>query len=209
MDKKGNLIVFEGIDGSGKSTQIKLLADRLKEHGILVETTAEPSEGPIGVMIRQILTGERKMDNRVIAALFAADRLDHILNEEQGLLGKIENGTTVICDRYYFSSYAYNGVDMPMDWVIAANSQSSRLLKPTVNIFIDLDPDIALERIVRNRQRTELFEKKSRLEAVRENYFKVFEDMQEETVVIVDGNQTPEVMAEEIWQKVKGYFCSC
>ena len=158
-------------------------------------------------MIRQILTGERKMDNRVIAALFAADRLDHILNEEHGLLNKIENGTTVICDRYYFSSYAYNGVDMPMEWVIAANSQSSRLLKPTVNVFIDLDPDVALERIARNRQRTELFEKKSRLEKVRENYFEVFEKMQDETVIIIDGNQAPEMMAEEIWQKIKGYLC--
>ena len=207
MDKKGKFIVFEGIDGSGKSTQIRFLADKLKEAGIPYEITAEPSEGPIGVMIRQILTGECKMDNRVIAALFAADRLDHILNEEDGLLHKIENGTTVICDRYYFSSYAYNGVDMPMEWVISANSQSSRLLKPTVNIFIDLDPDTALERIARNRQRTELFEKKSRLEKVRENYFEVFEKMQDEMVVIIDGNQTPEAMAEEIWQKIRGYIC--
>ncbi|MDD6441591.1 MAG: dTMP kinase [bacterium] len=207
MDNKGKFIVFEGIDGSGKSTQIKFLADKLKEAKIAYEITAEPSEGPVGVMIRQILTGERKMDNRVIAALFAADRLDHILNEEHGLLNKIENGTTVICDRYYFSSYAYNGVDMPMEWVIAANSQSSRLLKPTVNVFIDLDPDVALERIARNRQRTELFEKKSRLEKVRENYFEVFEKMQDETVIIIDGNQAPEMMAEEIWQKIKGYLC--
>lgn len=207
MDNKGKFIVFEGIDGSGKSTQINYLADKLKKAGIPCETTAEPSEGPVGVMIRQILTGERNMDNRVIAALFAADRLDHILNEEYGILGKIENGTTVICDRYYFSSYAYNGVDMPMEWVIAANSQSSRLLKPTVNVYIDLDPDTALERIARNRQRTELFEKKSRLEKVRENYFEVFEKMQDETVVIIDGNQAPEVMAEEIWQKIRGYIC--
>lgn len=207
MDKKGKFIVFEGIDGSGKSTQIQFLVDRLKAEGIPCETTAEPSEGPIGVMIRQILTGERKMDNKVIAALFAADRLDHILNEENGMLAQIEKGTTVVCDRYYFSSYAYNGVDMPMEWVIAANLQSSKLLKPTVNVFIDLDPDTALERIAKNRQCTELFEKKSRLEAVRKNYYEVFEQMQDETVVIIDGNQTPEAMAEEIWRKIKEYLC--
>ena len=207
MDKKGRFIVFEGIDGSGKSTQIQFLVDRLKAEGIPCETTAEPSEGPIGVMIRQILTGERKMDNKVIAALFAADRLDHILNEENGMLAQIEKGTTVVCDRYYFSSYAYNGVDMPMEWVIAANLQSSKLLKPTVNVFIDLDPDTALERIAKNRQCTELFEKKSRLEAVRKNYYEVFEQMQDETVVIIDGNQTPEAMAEEIWRKIKEYLC--
>ena len=92
MDSKGKFIVFEGIDGSGKSTQINFLVNKLKEAGISYYTTAEPSDGPIGVMIRQILTGERKMDNKVIAALFAADRLDHILNEENGILNKIENG---------------------------------------------------------------------------------------------------------------------
>ena len=157
-------------------------------------------------MIRQILTGERKMDNKAIAALFAADRLDHILNEENGMLGKIEKGTTIICDRYYLSNCAYNGVDMPMDWVIAANSQSVNILRPTVNVFIDLDPDIALERIRKNRQKTELFEKKSRLEKVRQNYFDVFGKMKDENVVIIDGNQTPEVMAEEIWERIKGYI---
>lgn len=203
---KGKFIVFEGIDGSGKSTQIRFLTERLAQSGVVYETTAEPSDGPIGVMIRQILTGERKMDNKVIAALFAADRLDHILNEENGLLSKIESGTTIICDRYYLSSYAYNGVDMPMEWVISANSQSSKLLKPTVNIFIDLDPDTALERIAKNRQRTELFEKKSRLEKVRDNYFDIFTKLKDENVIIIDGKQEPEVMAEEIWQKVKGYF---
>lgn len=207
MNSKGKFIVFEGIDGSGKSTQIQFLVDRLSAAGIPCETTAEPSEGPIGVMIRQILTGERKMDNKVIATLFAADRLDHILNEENGMLAQIEKGITVICDRYYFSSYAYNGVDMPMEWVIAANSQSSKLLKPTVNVFIDLDPDTALERIAKNRQHTELFEKKSRLEKVKENYYEVFEKMKDETIVIIDGNQTPEAMAEEIWQKIKEYVC--
>lgn len=205
MDR-GKFIVFEGIDGSGKSTQIQFLTDRLKREGIVCETTAEPSEGPIGVMIRQILTGERKMDNRVIAAMFAADRLDHILNEESGMLKKIEQGTTVVCDRYYLSNCAYNGVDMPMDWVMAANSQSIQILRPTVTVFVDLDPDVALDRIRKNRQKTELFEKKSRLEKVRKNYFDMFEIVKDENIVIIDGNQPPEVMAEEIWDKIKGFI---
>ncbi len=106
----GVLIAFEGIDGSGKSTQIRLLAERLREKRISFYTTMEPSDAPIGSMIRQILTGRMQADPKVIAALFTADRLDHLLNDVNGVVRKIENGTVVLMDRYYFSSYAYQSV---------------------------------------------------------------------------------------------------
>ena len=161
--KKGKFIAFEGIDGSGKSTQIRLLANKLKEIGVYCYTTMEPTDSPIGSLIHQIMTGRIKTDNKVIAGLFVADRLDHLLNDVNGVLSKIMEGTTVITDRYYFSSYAYHSVDMPMDWVIQANAQSKELLQPTVTIFIDVNPDNAVERIAKNRFHQELFEKKSRL----------------------------------------------
>lgn len=126
MDK-GNFIAFEGIDGSGKSTQIRLLSERMKAEGICCYTTMEPTDSPIGSLIHQIMTGRIKTDNKVIAALFAADRLDHLLNDVDGIVHKINEGITVLTDRYYFSSYAYHSVDMPMDWVIKANEQSSNL----------------------------------------------------------------------------------
>lgn len=205
--EKGVFIAFEGIDGSGKSTQLALLSERVKETGRRCYTTAEPSEGPIGNMIRQILKGRIKADNRVIAGLFAADRLDHLLNEVDGVLAKLEQGITVLTDRYYFSSYAYHSVDVPMDWVIKTNEQSSELLRPTVTVFIDVDPDVALERISRNRFRTELFEKRSRLVLTREKYLEAFEKLKdEENVLVVDGNQSPEKIAEDIWENVKLYF---
>lgn len=205
--KKGNFIAFEGIDGSGKSTQIGLLTERLKKEGICCYTTMEPTNGPIGSLIRQIMTGRIKTDNKAIAGLFVADRLDHLLNELDGIVAKIEEGATVISDRYYFSSYAYHSVDMPMEWVIKANEQSSMILRPTVNIFIDVDPDAALERIARNRFRQELFEKRSRLVAVRENYKKAFELLAgEEKYAVIDGNQSKEAIADEIWEAVRGYF---
>ena len=204
---KGIFIAFEGIDGSGKSTQIQLLAERLQKEGILCYQTCEPSTGPIGSMTRQILTGRLKTDNRVIAAMFAADRLDHLLNDVNGIVDKVNNGVTVITDRYYFSSYAYHSVDVPMDWVIKTNEQSSQILRPDVNIFIDIDADTAMERINKNRFHTELFEKKSRLEKVRENYLKSFELLKdEENVVIIDGTQTVEEIAEQIWEKVKVFL---
>lgn len=205
--KKGKFIAFEGIDGSGKSTQIALLADRLKQSGIRCYPTMEPTDSPIGSLIHQVMTGRMKMDNRVIAALFAADRLDHLLNDIDGILHKINEGITVLTDRYYFSSYAYHSVDMPMEWVIKANEQSSEILRPAVTVFIDVDPNTALERIAKNRFRQELYEKKSRLVKVRENYERAFGLLEkEENYVIIDGSQTKERIAGMVWDAVKGYF---
>ena len=204
---KGIFIAFEGIDGSGKSTQIQMLANRIQEEGIRCYQTCEPSSGPIGSLTRQILTGRIKTDNRVIAAMFAADRLDHLLNEVDGIVAKIEDGITVITDRYYFSSYAYHSVDVPMDWVIKTNEESAKVLRPDVTVFIDIDADTAMERITKNRFHTELFEKKSRLEKVRNNYLKAFDLLkEEENVVIIDGTKSVEEIAEEIWQKTKYLF---
>lgn len=204
---RGNFIVFEGIDGSGKSTQIELLTNRLNKERIFCYTTMEPTNSPIGSLIHQIMMGRVKTDNRVIAGLFVADRLDHLLNEVDGIVSKINEGTTVISDRYYFSSYAYHSVDMPMEWVIHANEQSSLILKPTITIFIDVDPNTAIERIAKNRFHQELFEKKSRLVKVRDNYLKAFELLKkEEKYAIIDGNQTQEEIAEKVWDTVKQYF---
>ena len=120
---------------------------------------------------------------------------------------KIEDGISVITDRYYFSSYAYHSVDVPMDWVIKTNEESTKILRPDINIFIDIDADTAMERITRNRFHTELFEKKSRLEKVRENYLKAFDLLgREENILIVDGTKTTEEIAEEIWKQVEHLF---
>lgn len=205
--KKGRFIVFEGIDGSGKSTQIRFLSERLKKEGISCYTTMEPTDAPIGSLIHQIMIGRMKTDNKVIAALFAADRLDHLLNEVNGLVSKVEEGTTVISDRYYLSSYAYHSVDMPMEQVVAMNAASRDLLKPDIHIFIDVDPDTSVQRIANNRQHTELFEKKSRLIKTRECYLEAIKKIKdEEYIVIVDGTQSVEEIAEAIWKNVKEFF---
>ena len=127
-----------------------------------------------------------------------------MLNDVDGIVQMIEKGTTVIMDRYYFSSYAYQSVDVPMDWVIQANALSSGILRPKVNIFLDVDVDDALERITNNRHQTELFEEKTRLIQVRERYMEAFERLQDtENVVIVDGGQPPEDVAEKVWEIVQ------
>lgn len=201
--KPGKFIVFEGIDGSGKSTQIERLAQRLEGLGCPHTVTREPTDGTVGRLIRQVLTGQIQMDNRAIAPLFVSDRLDHLTGKRDGLCAAIAAGTTVLCDRYYFSSYAYHSVDMPMEWVIGANSVCAQLLRPTVTIFIDLTPEVAMERIHSGREGTELFETQERLTQTREKYFQAFRTLQqEEHVVIVDGNQDVDSLAEAIWAQV-------
>ncbi len=197
--KKGTFIVFEGIDGSGKTTQIELLAKHMTDRGRKPLITREPSDGPVGVLLRQFLTGRIKGDTRMIASLFASDRLDHITNPTDGLLERLESGADIISDRYCFSSYAYNSVDMDLDWVISVNSESMRLMKPDLVIFIDVPVETALERISENRFSSELFEERERLEKVRENYLKSFERFSDTVnIVTFDGTGSVDEIASQI-----------
>lgn len=205
--KTGNFIVFEGIDGSGKSTQVQLLKNRLARMGVPFYATFEPTDSPIGSLIHQMMTGRVVSDNKVVAALFVADRLDHLLNPLNGVYAKIQDGISVISDRYYFSSYAYHSVDMPMDWVVAANSQSAEILRPSVTVFIDVDPEDAIRRIAKTRSQPELFETRERLISVRKKYLEAFEKLRDsENVLVVDGGRDPRAVEDEIWEKISAYF---
>lgn len=196
-------IAFEGIDGSGKSTHSRLLSEKLQQLNLKTYTTCEPTDSEIGQLIRRILKGERKADHKTLAGLFVADRLDHILDEEKGLLQKMKEGYHVITDRYYFSSYAYHATHMDMDWVIAANSMSADLLRPTATIFVDVDPEICIQRIEKSRANIELFETLDLLKAIRSNYLTAFEKLAgQENVVRIDGNRDMAVVAEDIFAYV-------
>jgi len=204
MKQKKNLfIALEGIDGSGKSTQTKLLGEQLTRQGHKVYTTFEPTDSPIGSLIRNILKGRLKADHRTIGGLFVADRLDHLLNDVNGIVKKLEDGFTVITDRYCFSSYAYQGTHMDMDWVIQANSMSAGILRPDVNIFIDVAPEISMQRLYSNRNIIELYENLENLKLVRAKYLEAFEKLKsEENIFTVDGNRSPDLIAEDIWKEV-------
>lgn len=203
----GRFLALEGIDGSGKSTQLQLLLERLRARGVECRGTREPSDGPVGAMIRQILTGRVTADNRVIAGLFAADRLDHLVNRRDGILEQVRSGVTVVTDRYYFSSYAYHSVDVDMDWVIQANALSAQLLRPTLTIFLDVPVETALERIHQNRFVEEIFDQEDRLRQTRELYFRAFERLKDvENVAVVDGVGAPEQVAQRVWTAAAPYF---
>lgn len=207
MEKRGLFFALEGIDGSGKSTQLRLLKEHLEQAGRPCLTTCEPTGGPMGRLLRQVLTGQIRCDSRVVAPLFVADRLDHLLNEETGICKALEKGISVLTDRYYFSSYAYQSVDLPLEWVIEANRPCADILRPTATIFIDLSPELALERIARNRESTELFETKERLTRTREQYFRAFEALKdEERVIVLPGDKGVEELSRDIFGAVRPFL---
>lgn len=204
--KKNLFIALEGIDGSGKSTQIKLLQQHLISAGHKVYATFEPTDGPIGSLIRKIFRHEMDADHRVIAGLFVADRLDHLLNKQNGMLKKLAEGYTVITDRYYFSSYAYHSAHMPLNWVIEANALSASLLKPDLNIYIDISPELSMQRIHAGRSSKELYETIENLTLVSNQYKQAFDLLKEsEQVFVTDGNRSEVNIASDIWAAVQNF----
>lgn len=188
-------IAFEGIDGSGKSTQARLLTDYWRALNYPVHLTFEPSNQRIGALVRTIIQGRHKADPRTLAALFAADRLDHLLDEEVGMLKHLAEGTHVITDRYYFSSYAYHSLAMDMDWIIELNRQSAAIRRPDLTVFIDVEPAVSMERIRAGRQALDLFETEDQLQKVKALYDEAFQRMAgSEKIVRIDGNGSPETV---------------
>ena len=204
---KGHFIVFEGIDGSGKTTQINLLKRRIEENHFICHTTKEPTGRPVGCLLRQCLAGRVKTDELTLAALFAADRLDHILNDDDGLLKTLQEGISVISDRYILSTYAYQSVRVPFNWVMDLNSMAAGKIHPDCHIFIDTDPVTALGRISEGRPSTELFENEKRLTEVRDRYFELFEKFKDtENIIVIDGTKSIGKISDDIWENVSKYF---
>lgn len=204
---KGHFFVFEGIDGSGKSTQIRLLKEKIEKQGVRCMETKEPTDGPIGSLVHQCMTGRTTADEQTIAALFAADRLDHLLNDNDGLCKLVNEGVSVISDRFVLSNYAYQSVRVPLNWLIEMNSQAMNALKPDCHIFIDVDPEVSLARIAAGRFSKELYETKDRLTEVRTRYYELFERLKDsENIVIIDGNRSVEEIAEDVWEHISPFY---
>lgn len=202
--KRGRFIVIEGIDGSGKSTQIQLLANRLTADKRKVYTTAEPTVSLTGGMLRDALRGVTKKTTCEIAAMFLLDRIFHNVNPVNGIEKFLASGVDVICDRYYYSSLAYQGSETDFDWVLDMNINCPEIRKPDICIFLDLDPDKCIERISKNRMVTEIYEEKSRLEKYRKRYFDIFEMLKfTDNIAVLDTDRSIESIADDIHELVE------
>lgn len=206
MGTKGKFIVFEGTDGSGKSTQIKLLSRYLESKGIRTALTREPTDSLFGALIRSCLSGRMETDEYTIAALFAADRNDHLRNETNGILKKLSEGVSVLCDRFYLSSLAYNGGFVPLAWVKQLNTPAMEAIRPDLTVYIDLDPEEAMSR-VGQRGESERYETLERQQKIRKNYFDLFETFGERDNIKVvasasskdETQQTIRAFADELY----------
>lgn len=195
----GRLIVLEGIDGSGKGTQLALLAEQLKASGHTVWLTREPSDGAIGRLIREGLAGSADFDEATMALLFAADRLVHIEEIKRHLAAD----EIVLCDRYVLSSLAYNSQTLTLEWILSINEQADKRLHPDLTLYFDLNEQIAMSRIDARGDVHERYETHRQLYRVREMYRMLAEIRLADNVVTIDAKETPEVIAESVWQTVK------
>lgn len=194
-----NWIVFEGLDGCGKSTQEKLLAKALDGRGLDIFRTAEPTEGKIGQRIRRILRGEEIVLSEELARLYAEDRKEHLYGDG-GVFTQLDNGFVVIQSRYMYSSYAYQAVNVDREYVMSLN----RFPHPGTIIFIDVPPEECIRRIESRGEGKELFDKLDYLTKVRANFMEYFKNLPPDVnLVIVDGTKDQNTIAEEIQRLVK------
>lgn len=201
--KKGRFIVFEGIDGSGKSTHIRLLAEKLKADGRKVYLTAEPTNSVTGGLLRDALSGVNRRTPAELAALFLIDRINHNVNTVNGIAKLTDDGFDVICDRYYYSSLAYQGSEVESDWVKNMNLGCPEIQKPDICVFLDLDEKTSMKRIGRDRAVTEIYEKESKLKEIRKKYLEIFESLKSsENIKIVNAAEEIEKVSADIYEAV-------
>lgn len=188
-------IAFEGLDGSGSSTQSRLLAEKLEKNGKPSLLTKEPtSDSPIGKLIREILQHKWSTSPEGLQLLFSADRAEHIKNEIEPAL---EGGQVVITDRYLYSTLAYGGMSVDMEWLKALN-KNFRL--PDITFLFKLSPEECIKRIAGRGSDFELFEKSDKLAKIWENYEKIAEEFP--NIQVIDATETIEGISEEIWGMV-------
>lgn len=203
---KGNFIVFEGLDGSGSSTQARLLHEALIEKGHTVYLTSEPTHGPVGNLIRLAMShrlqfsSDVEIEDRQLAYLFAADRHDHLFNSLNGIVPLVERGAIVISTRYFLSSFAYH---CNSDSDIALVERLNRDFPcADVTFFLDCPVDTCLARIRKSRSSHEKYETADKLHMVRKYYDRAFERYSA-PLYLINAERTQEETHREIIERTE------
>ena len=205
MGSKGRFVVLEGIDGAGTTTHVGRLADRLRSMRVPVRATREPSDGPVGTLVRQVLTGRvvvpggRAPGWATMALLFAADRMDHVESEIEPFLS---DGGVVISDRYDASSLAYQSISSgaeskdAVEWIRSLNRYVRR---PELTIVLDLSPETASERRLHRGEPAQLYEQNEVQRALAAFYKDLAKHMPKERVTVIDASGTVEEVHARVW----------
>jgi len=208
MNKDPKFIVFEGIDGAGKTTQINLLREALEKRGYSCAVTAEPTDLPSGKAIRRALAKEVDSTPLQMAEMFAHDRELHNTDAQVGIEKLLKDGTTVICDRYYYSSLAYQGTVLGYDTVAALNLDNPNIRTPDICIFLDLTPEKSLQRIGARGEAVEMYENLDYLTRTRTTFFEIFDKLRQrdEKIAIIDADGSVEQVSARIFAAVAAIF---
>lgn len=214
VNKLGKFIVLEGVDGSGTSTQLSLLQawfEENQEQFGKTHFTKEPTDGPVGSLLRQALSKRLKpLDERVMALLFAADRLDHLtctsdFEQKPGINEMLEQGINVVSDRYYLSSFAYQALQMELSWVQEINKFARQ---PDLFIFLHVPVQESAKRRQKTRFHEELYENEDYLNKIRLNYLEVCKKLQQagENILIIDGAREKSEVFNDIKEAIIQLF---
>jgi dTMP kinase len=194
-----DFIVFEGIDGAGTSTQIKLLAEK---NPAKFTTTAEPTSGETGRFLRRMLAGDFSVDEKTNAFLFAADRCEHIYGKG-GVIEEINKGKIVLSDRYFFSSLAYQSVSCGKEIPELVNSAFPL---PEILFYFQINPEISLGRVNARGEKKEIYETIEKQKKIAAQYDAVISEYEKPEknggmkIVRIDASKTIEEISEEIYQ---------
>lgn len=208
---EAKFIVVEGLDGAGSTTQAGLLKGWFAARNLPARLTWEPTDGPVGSLLRLVLAGRvvnlpregaaSPPDEAVLALLFAADRLDHLDNI---VLPCLEDGVHVVSDRYYLSSLAYQTIDRGLDlaWVRQVNARCRR---PDLTIYLDVKPAECQRRMAAQGRHLELYEELSKLEQVHQSYLNIIRVLSQEgeNIAVVQGEGPVHEVASVVSQSVE------
>ena len=187
----GKFIVVEGLDGSGKSAQVDLLINFLKEKGKKVVVTKEPTiDSEAGRKVKQALKKEITVEPLELQGLYVQDRKEHLENK---VVPALKDGKFVVSSRYAFSTFAYGHSDgLDVDLLVKMNDN---FLLPDLTIIVDVSPESCMERIEGRGEPKELFEKREKLAKVNEIYKKL-PDMFENIVMVNGERSIPDVFED-------------
>jgi dTMP kinase len=193
-------ITFEGLDGSGKSTQAELLAEAVRGTGRDVVTTREPGGTPLGEQVRELLLGGGEISPWAEAALFTAARAELV---DRVIAPALDSGAIVICDRYLDSSLAYQGVarGLGVDRVLELNLTAIRGQLPDRTFLIEIDPEDAARRVGQEGDRIEQEDDVFRRQVA--NAYRLLAETFPQRIEVVDGNRPPVDIAKEIFGLVR------
>lgn len=198
-----NFIVFEGIDGSGTTTQIKKLAERFPKEKVFV--SAEPTKNETGLFLRRMLKSEFSVNEKTASFLFAADRCEHLYGKN-GILEQIQNGKIALSDRYFFSSLAYQSVSCGKNFPEHLNSLFPL---PEILFYFKINPEISINRVTARGEKTEIYEKIEFQKKTADIYdqvinsYKQKEKSQGMKIITIDAEKPIDEISEIIWSSLK------